>query len=76
MRGARMLMTVIPRLNEIDRIGESPIRSEWPRLDDGPGLVGRVELRTTIGMPARTSGCAVAGCSTLAPNVASSAASS
>ena len=40
------------------------------------GRSGRLELSTTMGMPARTSGSAVAGWSTLAPKVASSAASS
>ena len=77
MRGARMLTTVMPCFHEIDRIGESPIRSSsaW-----GPMVVpersGCVELRITMGMPARTSGRAVAGCRILAPKVASSAASS
>ena len=61
-RGARMLITVMPRLQEIDRIGESPIGSG---LASGsmvvPGRSGWVELRITMGIPARTSGRAVAG---------------
>ena len=77
MRGARMLMTVIPRLNEIERMGESPIRSSSASGSiTVPVSSGRVESRTTMGIPALTSGCAVAGRSTFAPNVASSAASS
>ena len=68
---------MIPRFQEMERIGESPIRSSSA---DGsivvPWRSGRAELSTTIGMPSRTSGIAVAGCSTLAPKVASSAASS
>ena len=77
MRGARTFTTVMPRFQEIDRIGESPIRSSSAEGSMVvPGCSGRRELSTTIGMPARTSGIAVAGWRTLAPNVASSAASS
>jgi len=70
-------MTVIPFFHEIDRIGESPRRSS-SALDSivVPPFPGRWELSTTMGMFSRTSGTAVAGWSTLAPNVASSAASS
>ena len=77
IRGARTLITVIPRFQEMDRIGESPIRSSSAAGSIVvPGSSARRELSTTIGMPSRTSGIAVAGCSTFAPKVASSAASS
>ncbi len=67
----------MPRFQLIERTGESPRRSSTAVGSMMvPGSSGREELSTTMGMPARTSGWAVAGWRTLAPKVASSAASS
>ena len=55
-------MTVMPRFQEMDRIGESPIRSSSAAGSMSvPGSSGRLEFSTTIGMPSRTRGIAVAG---------------
>jgi hypothetical protein len=72
-----MLRVVIPFLYEMLRIGEFPSRSSRASgAINVPGWVGSRELRIWKGIPFRTSGVWVAGWSTLAPKVASSAASS